>query len=188
MKQNLFDLNTGWLLFILLLLQSVQVMAQQKIDCDKQLDQEPYFVRHKVASTDLALHRDIEILKHCGNFNSIDSAFLKGPMLGALMLQEVNDGKPATYRTIINFFEQFRKTAAYKDFADGLALYRKIGQKKIDPDNWETDKELFVRMGFTVNDLEDFKAFMLQPAHINLTYLQAFSMYMSELEGMRADK
>lgn len=176
------------LLLLLCSATSISVHAQEIIDCEKALDQEPYFVRHKSAEKDLALQRDIEILKRCGNFNPVDSAFLKGNMLGMLMLQEVRAGKPATYRTIVDFFRNFRKTAEYKDFSYGLALYRKIGEKKVNLQDWPADQELFVRMGFTTNDLEDFKIFISRPEHTELSYLQVFSKYMNEIEGMRVDK
>lgn len=162
--------------------------AQENIDCEKILDQEPYFVRHKSGEKDQALQRDIQILKRCGDFTPVDSAFLKGNMLGMLMLQEVRAGKPATYRTIVNFFKNFRKTAEYRDFSYGLALYRKIGEKQVSLLDWPEDQELFVRMGFTVNDLEDFKDFAFRPEHATFNYLQVFSKYMNEIEGMRTDK
>lgn len=173
---------------LLLSLFSIPAIAQEKIDCEKALDQEPYFVRHKSAEKDQALQKDIEILKRCGDFNPVDSAFLKGNMLGMLMLQEVRAGKPATYRTIVEFFQNFRKTAEYKDFSYGLALYRKIGEKKVNLQDWPADQELFVRMGFTINDLEDFKTFISRPEHAELSYLQVFSKYMKEIEGMRVDR
>lgn len=176
------------LLSLVFVLASVLAIAQEPIDCEKTLDQEPYFVRHKSGEKDQALQRDIEVLKRCGNFSAVDSAFLKGNMLGMLMLQEVRAGKPATYRTLVDFFQNFRKTAEYKDFSYGLALYRKIGEKKVNLEDWPEDQELFVRMGFTVNDLEDFKAFVFRPEHAALNYLQVFSKYMNEIEGMRVDK
>lgn len=162
--------------------------AQEKTDCERLLDTEPYFVKNKSDEKDKALMRDIEILKHCGNFNSIDSTFLKGPLLGSLMLEQVNAGKPATYRTIIDFFQEFRKTTRYKDFAYGLSLYQKIGKKQINEDTWEADKELFVRMGFTVGDLDDFKRFMIRPENSKLSYLGVLTKYMTEIESMRVDK
>ncbi|WP_316745726.1 hypothetical protein [Pedobacter gandavensis] len=176
------------LLLSVFILNGFSAIAQEAIDCEKTLDQEPYFVRHKSGAKDQALQRDIEILKRCGNFNPVDSAFLKGNMLGMLMLQEVRAGKPATYRTLVEFFQNFRKTAEYKDFSYGLALYRKIGDKKVNLADWPADQELFVRMGFTVNDLEDFKDFISRPEHAEMSYLQVFSKYMNEIEGMRVDK
>ena len=54
--------------------------------------------------------------------------------------------------------------------------------------DWPADQELFVRMGFTINDLEDFKTFISRPEHAELSYLQVFSKYMKEIEGMRVDR
>lgn len=161
---------------------------QDKIDCAKILDTEPYFVKHKTAEQDVMLKRDIQILKHCGNFDSVDSLFFKGPILGALMLDQTRLGKPATYRTLIEMLTTFRETESYKDFAKGMLLYRTLKAKKINLNEWETDKELFVRMGFTVNDLEDFKTFLTVPEHSELTYQEALTKYMSEIEAMRIDK
>lgn len=172
-------------LFVLL---CTAATAQEVIDCKKLLDTEPYFVQHKSLEKDSLLKRDIAILKHCGNFEPIDSVFLKGPMLGALMLDQARIGKPATYRTLIDYFNDYKKTIAYKDFIKGLVLYKELAQKKINLDNWETDKELFVRMGFTVGDLEDFKGFLTNIAGQDLTYKAALTKYMSELEVMRVDK
>ncbi|SMD05244.1 hypothetical protein [Pedobacter africanus] len=164
------------------------VKAQDVTDCEKLLDTEPYFVRHKGTDKDSLLQKDIRILKHCGNFESIDSVFLKGPMLGALMLDQVRIGKPATYRTLIEYFAAFKKTLAYKDFVKGLVLYKEMAAKKVNLDNWDADKELFVRMGFTAGDLEDFKGFLAGVASENLTYKAALTRYMSEIEAMRVDK
>jgi hypothetical protein len=162
--------------------------AQQLIDCEKVLDTEPYFVKHKTTERDSLLKRDIAILKHCGNFESIDSVFLKGTMLGALLLDQVRIGKPATYRTLIDYFNDYKKTIAYKDFVKGLLQYRELASKKINMANWDVDKELFVRMGFTAGDLDDFKSFLTNLASQDLTYKAALTKYMSEIEAMRIDK
>lgn len=164
------------------------VHAQVAIDCERVLDQEPFFVKHKTSEKDSLLKRDIAILKHCGNFESIDSVFFKGPMLGALMLDQVRTGKPATYRTLIDYFNDYKKTPAYRDFVKGLVIYQELAGKKINLNNWEADKELFVRMGFTAGDLEDFKSFLSGLATENLTYKAALTRYMSEIEAMRVDK
>ncbi|WP_214228492.1 hypothetical protein [Pedobacter sp. B4-66] len=169
-------------------LNSSSFAQQDKIDCEQILDTEPYFVKHKTAEQDVMLKRDIQILKHCGNFDSIDSTFFKGPILGALMLDQARLGKPATYRTLIEMLTAFRETESYKDFAKGMLLYRTMKAKKVNLDEWDTDKELFVRMGFTVNDLEDFKTFLTDPEHAKLTYQEALTKYMSEIEALRIDK
>ncbi len=176
------------LIILLFIFLCSSVYAQQEIDCQNVLDKEPYFVKHKTAETDSLLIRDIAILKHCGDFKGIDTVFLKGQMLGSLMLDQVRIGKPATYRTLIDYFAEFKKTISYKDFVKGLVLYQELASKKINLDNWETDKELFVRMGFTVGDLNDLKNYLTDLVAEELTYKAALTRYLSEIEAMRVDK
>lgn len=176
------------LIFPLFLLCSVRADAQQVTDCRESLDKEPSFVRYKLLEKDSLLKLDIAILKCCGNFEEIDSVFLKGPMLGVLMLDQVRLGKPATYRTLIDYFDQYKQTLAYKDFVKGLKIYKELALKKVNLDNWEYDKELFVRMGFTVADLDDFKAYLSKPGVAELNYKAALTIYMKEIEAMRVDR
>jgi hypothetical protein len=185
---NYYIMPLKYLILFIYCLCTSATYAQNDIECEKVLDKEPYFVKHKSSEKDSLLQRDIAILKHCGAFESIDSVFFKGNMLGSLMLDQVRLGKPATYRTLIDYFAEFKKTIAYKDFIKGLVLYKEMAAKKVNLDNWETDKELFVRMGFTVGDLDDFKGFLTSVSSENLTYKVALTRYMSEIEAMRVDK
>ena len=171
-------------IFLFLFIIIVSARAQQKIDCEKVLDTQPYFVKTKAVEGNPLLKRDIEILKRCGHFDSIDSAFFRASILGSLMLDQVRLGKPATYRTLIEMLRDFRKTSAYKDFADGMVIYRKLKEKQINLAEWESDKEFFVRLGFTVNDLADFRSFLELPENSNLTYMAALSKYMMEIESL----
>lgn len=177
-----------YLTFFLTIFCCAALKAQDILDCGRLLDKEPYFVRNKTLGNDSLLQCDIVILKHCGNFEKVDSVFLNGPMLGALMLDQVRVGKPATYRTLVDYFDHYKKTTAYRDFVKGLLLYQEMAEKKVDLAYWDTDKELFIRMGFTAADLEDFKNFLSGPGNKNLSYKAAFSNYMTEIEAMRVDK
>lgn len=163
---------------------SFSLSAQLNEDCSKVLDTEPYFVKHKVLPTDSLLLHDIEILKHCGNFDDIETELLKGPVLGALLKNEVNEGKPATYRTVINFVDNFKKTGQYQEFKAGILLYRSLEHKKVSLKDWDADQLLFVRMGFAAGDLDDFKAYITLPAHQQMTYKEAYLAYMKEMEAL----
>ncbi len=162
--------------------------AQIPADCSKILDQHPYFADHQLLPADSLLLRDIEILKHCGNFDSIDSELLKGSVLSALMRDQVNAGKPATYRTIIDFVSDFRKTQEYREFRDGVLLYKSLENKKVSLKEWDTDQQLFIRMGFTVSDLDDFKEYMVDPSNTELTYKQVYIKYMKSLDELQKSK
>ena len=159
-------------------------LGQQKMDCSLILDSEPYFAGHKVTFADSLFQRDITIIKQCGNLDSLDQELLKVPVLGSIMLGQVRKGKPATYRTIIDYIIDFKKTAEYQEFAAGVLLYRKLENKKADTTTWDQDKMLFVRMGFSESDLEDFKLFMAMPKQKDMTYKQLYISYMNDLEKL----
>lgn len=153
-------------------------------DCSKILDTEPYFVKHHVKPTDSLLLHDIAVLKHCGSFDQIDSELLKGPVLSAVMNAEMDKGRPATYRTIINYVIDFRKTEEYKEFKTGVLLYRSLENKTVNLKDWDSDQMLFVRMGFTASDLDDFKEYISAPEHQKMTYKQAYVAYINEIEAL----
>lgn len=156
--------------------------AQTKTDCNQVLDQEPYFARHKTAVTDPLFLKDLEILNHCGNFQGLDSVLMKGSVLAAFLLSEVNDGKAATYRTLIDFMAGFRNSQDYYQVVGSLQLYKKLEHKKVNLQEWDQAQPFFVKLGFTQNDIDDFKAFVAVPEHQNLTYIQAYYLYMQELD------
>ena len=167
---------------------SYNASGQQKIDCSLLQDSEPYFAAHKVTASDSLFQRDIAIIKQCGNLDSLDQELLKVPVLGSIMLGQVRKGKPATYRTIIDYITDFKKTSEYEEFATGVLLYRKLENKKADTTTWEQDKMLFVRMGFSESDLEDLKLFMAMPGQKNMTYKQLYISYMNDLEKLGPPK
>ena len=67
--------------------------AQTGFDCNKVIDQEPYFVHHEFLPSDSLFIRDVSILKHCGNFDTVESELLKSSVLTAVMREQVNAGK-----------------------------------------------------------------------------------------------
>jgi hypothetical protein len=50
--------------------------------------------------------------------------------------------------------------------------------------NWDTDKQLFIKLGFTESDLEDFKEYISQRAPKNINYKEAYVGYMKEIEAL----
>ncbi|WP_325559437.1 hypothetical protein [Pedobacter sp.] len=148
------------------------------------LDEEPYFALHNGHLNDSLFLRDLRILRHFGTFDGVDSSLLKAPVLANMMIEQVRAGKPATYRTLVEYIIDFKKTEAYRQFTEGLQLLKRLQDKKVNPANWEEDKVLFVRMGFTESDLDDFKNYISEPAKSEFTYKQAYAAYMKEIEAL----
>ncbi|WP_256006138.1 hypothetical protein [Pedobacter deserti] len=148
------------------------------------LDQEPYFARYAAKPSDSLFQKDIQIIRGSVKLDSIDAEILKAPVLAALLVEQVRKGKPATYRTIIEFITLFKTTPAYQDFRTGVLLYKKLEAIKVNLDHWDDDKMLFVRLGWTENDLEDFKSFIEKQQPKQMTYKDAYVQYMKEIESL----
>lgn len=165
-------------------LNSMFCYAQQFIDCEKVLAKEPYFVKNEVSQNDSLYLKDLSILKNCGKFSDTDSLLFKGAIFLAIMDKQLAETSNVTYLSVINALNLFKQTNTYKEFLDGVTLYKSLESKKVNPATWETDKALFVRLGFTVADLEDFKEFISNEKHQNLTYKQAYILYMKEIDAL----
>lgn len=172
------------LLFLLLLSVGKIGYAQLKTDYTVFLDRQPNFIIHDTLCTDSLFLQDVLVLKHLAQFDTIASELLKKPVLSTLMFEEVLKGKPATYRTLIDYLSGFMRTDTYKDFASGVLLYRQMEALPVNPAHWDTDKMLFIRLGFTESDLDDFKEYMVLPAHQKMTYKQVFMSYMKDMEAL----
>ncbi|AMQ01485.1 hypothetical protein AY601_4652 [Pedobacter cryoconitis] len=162
--------------------------AQNGIDCAQVLDQEPYFSKHQTLQNDALFLRDLEILKHCGNYGSVDSLLLKGSVLSAFLRTAMDEGQPATYRTMIGFMDKFKGTQDYLQFVESLKLYKSLENRKVNLEEWDLAQPFFVKMGFTQNDIDDFKQFIAEPAHHELTYIAAYYLYMKELNEVTGSK
>jgi len=181
-KKNIFAL----IFQIIALFIAGTVYSQQIKDYKTLLDERPYFVDHQVVPADSLFLRDVDILKHLGSFDNVDLQLLKGNVLKEIMAIEMEKGRTATYRTIIDFMIDYKKTPAYKDFVDGVLLYKELENKKVDVKNWELDKSLFIKLGFVQSDLDDFKDWITKEQNSGLTYKEAYIRYMKEIEAMTA--
>lgn len=171
-----------WVAFLSLC--TIFCFAQSEVSCATDLVKEPYFVKNKVSQNDSLYLNDLAILKKCGNFSDTDSLLFKGSIFLAIMDKELEDTSNVTYERVINAINQFKKTNTYKEFLESVTLYKSLESKTVNPKNWETDKILFVRLGFTEADLEDFKIFIADEKHQKLTYKQAYILYMKEIDAL----
>lgn len=175
----------GMCLWIILLSLSVSEASGQIKTADSSiLDKEPYFARHKVKPDDALFAQDLAVLKQYAKLDSTDRELLHASILSNMLIEEVDKGKPVSYRTVIDYLHAYKQTEAYKQFAASVKLYRQLEGTKVNPAHWEEDKILFVQLGFTENDLADFKEYMMTADHKDLTYKQAYVSYMTYLDSL----
>lgn len=105
--------------------------GQQKAkDCEVLLKKTPYFIRHGLFETNDSLQLDFEILRKCGELDSIDSAILLNESwINVIMMNRmfssslfgINDSvfttnQVATYDTILRYIDDYRGTEQYTEF------------------------------------------------------------------------
>jgi hypothetical protein len=184
MKNTRLNLYTLYLL-LLALFGSVDSTAQETFPYDTFLKKQPYFAANKAMPTDSLFLQDVKILKHYLDLDSIDMELLKTNVLSALMLDQVNAGKASTFKVLVDYFKDFKSSISYQDFRKGVLLYRKMERQPVNLSNWDTDKQLFVKLGFTESDLEDFKEYISERAPKNINYKEAYVGYMKEIDALQ---
>jgi thioredoxin-related protein len=159
-----------------IIISSTSCGQSKQIDCDKNLDKVPYFVRHNV-TTGVAdsIQTDFKILKECGQLNSIDSALLTGPMIGSILIAQSTEGKDITYRSILKSINDFKQTNNYKTFRDAKLLESKI----VDLSNWEEDRQLLMNVGMPESEIESLKDFVKMHPGEKMTFKEAYTGYLA---------
>lgn len=146
-------------------------------DCSEILDKTPYFIRHKAIETSDSLQIDFDIIKSCGKLDSIDGELLIGPMLGPLIVQQATNDEKITYRSILKSINEYKKTDNYSKLREAIIASKTLENKIVSADEFEKDKELLIRAGLTLSELDDFKIFIQKNSDIKMTYKEAFAKY-----------
>lgn len=147
-------------------------------DCAKNLNKIPYFARHNNSEQPSdSLQIDIQILKNCGHLDSIDNEILTGPMLGAMMVKLISNGKKTTYQELINDINEFKKSPAYPKFRETVITSRIFEKKMVDMNSFEKDKELLIKLQMQEDEIAKFHVFLKANASEKMTYKEALTKY-----------
>lgn len=161
----------------ILLISLTSCGQSSKLDCKKNLDKVPYFVRYNITEPSDSVQIDFDILKSCGNLDSIDSELLTGPMLGSIMIQLATNDKKVTYKTILNGINEFKKTENYAKFRDMIIISKILEKKIVTTEGFETDRELLAKVGMSQSELDAFKLFIQANSSQRITYKEALTKY-----------
>ena len=148
-------------------------------DCSKILNQTPYFTRHNISEPNDSTQIDIEILKTCGQLDSIDCELLKGPILGTTLVKLASNGNKVTYKAILDDFKEFKKSNEYAKFREVTIISKTLENKIASLAQFEKDKDLFIKLQMTESEMEKFKMFLQVNASEKMTYKEAFAKYLN---------
>jgi thioredoxin-related protein len=152
---------------------------QPTFDCEKNLDQSPYFIRHNISGLIDSLQMDFEILKNCGQLDSIDCELLLGPMLGNIMIHYKTNDQKTTYSSILKSINAFKKTDHYAKSRDAIIASKILENKIVTVEEIEKDRELLMKAGLTPLDLDVLKTFIQSNTTQKMTYKEAFANFLS---------
>ncbi|MBL7888650.1 MAG: hypothetical protein JNL24_03800 [Bacteroidia bacterium] len=164
-------------LILFILLFSAPLFSQAQKDCKQVLDKIPYFVSHAVTEPNDSINNDFDILKSCGNLDSIDSELLSGPMIASILMQHATEEKLITYHTILKSFNSFKQSENYSKLRNAIIASKTLENKIVSIEVFEKDKELLLQAGLPPSELEPFKKFIQSNDFQNITYKQAFALY-----------
>ncbi len=148
-------------------------------DCKKILDKEPYFMHRPANLSKDSVQLDMDILRRCGNLDSIDNELLKGSVLGTLLVELATKSKVVTYRDILNSINQFKKGEDYLKFRETIIISKTLERKIVTREELEKDKELLAKVGMPGDEIEKFKLFIDVNADEQMTYKEAFEKFIS---------
>lgn len=165
-------------IIVILILVLTSCEQSDKINCEITLQKTPYFARSKVNSSQDSLQMDLDILKSCGNLDSIDSELFTAPMIGVLMVNNLPQDKKITYNSILKIIYTFKKTDDYKKCREGIVAFKKLENKIVDTKEFEKDKNQLIKSGIDESELAGFKAFIRSNISRKLTYKETFAEYL----------
>lgn len=160
---------------------------RSNIDCSKTINKVPYFARQNSSPSKDSILLDLEIIKTCGNLDSIDVDILNGPMVAQITIQLTNDKKKVTYKAIIDSFNEFKKTTTYLTNREIFIASKTLEKKIVTIEEFENDRLLLQKIGMPNSELDNFKKFIEANPSQKLTYKEAFSLYTTSKDNKTSD-
>ncbi|NQX83061.1 MAG: thioredoxin family protein [Flavobacteriaceae bacterium] len=160
-------------LFILIL-QSFIGFSQSESECDKILSQEIKLDFTKKTDLDI-LNSTFSKLQDCG-LEKIDiETFVKGPILGALLIGLTKEnGGEITYQNLFDKIMEFKKTPEYAKTIEIVKLSTELLERKMVIKNWENDKALLEKLNTPSNTVDEIHLLVLNNSNPNKTYKELF--------------
>lgn len=165
------------IILICLLLPVLSFGQQHKFDCEKTLNKTPYLAKQTEMEHSNSLQMDYDILKSCGNLDSIDIGLLNGPMLASIILEHTTHDREITYNSILKSIDAFKKTDKYVKVREAMIIAMTLERKIVTLEEFEKDKELLIKVGLTELEVEKIRIFIQANASQKMTYVEVFTKY-----------
>ncbi len=129
--------------------------------------------------TEEQLALDFEIISKCSGLDEYDiEALSHKPILGSVLLEMAKSGDfdIPNYENMCAFIKNFVQGKEYQQLRLVTILNSRVQNKQITLEDWEQDRQLFIVMGLTREELDQYYQFISKPEYQYLTYQKAFLM------------
>lgn len=149
------------------------------------LSTRPHFLDSADYLSDSLFREDMKIIGKYIELDSVDRQMFRPSVLLMLIRNNSNASQILDYNALIGIIKDFRKGIGYTEMRKAIMLYSNLADRRVNPKNWDLDQQLFVRLGFTQADIEDFKLFISMKKNRKKTYRQAYIDYMKEIDSLK---
>jgi len=144
-------------------------------DCSEVLFKSPLFINYMEYSKE-ALNQDLDVFIKCGEFDSLDVKLFQQYFIMKLLVLH-SEGTDVTYNYSINYFKDYKLTEDYKVVREILIISHELENKKIDLNDWEYIKKLFLKIGLKEGEIEAFRKFIIANELKDITYEEAYVLF-----------
>lgn len=165
----------------------------QQFDCAETLNHKPYFANEHENWDQDSINRDTEILAECGKLDTVDCEIFKGPVLGVIVISEMNRANnynEITFQTCLDFISVFKTKhkTEYDQLYKATAVRLKIEILPVKLEEFETMRPKLAATGMKNEQIDALKAF-LNKNKKDWTYKEAVkAFYDSEKSSVKSGK
>ena len=157
--------------------------AQESINCQEIRKKTPHFISYQEGKSEGLIEKDIQVIKACLELDTVDQIILLSPgPLGTLIVGLMQEKENITYGDVFYYLEEVKDNEQYSKTRLGIEFMIKYENKIVDPADSNKVRWYFEQMGGAEFDLDDLIDFAYSENNSELTYKEAFSLFMQSKE------
>jgi hypothetical protein len=110
-----------------------------------------------------SVKQDYIVLQECGNLDSIDAVIFQGPVLGQLVVSNIEElNNRITYQALIDLISKFKKNnrEPYQKMRKGTIVRMEIEKMPVELNKFESIRSKLITAGSTNEEINSFKTFL----------------------------
>jgi len=170
---------------ILLSILTLSACGQSKVNCNQIRNEKPHVLEYKQGSIDSVIALDIEKVRQCMDFDSIDNKILSHNVLAVQIYELKIDMSDLNYGSIIDHINEIRSTDDYQKSRESFGFAMKYDTRLVKKADSVEVRAIFEKMGVTGTDMDNLMKEIYSDENSNRTYNEAYARYIESLGPKR---